>query len=93
MKKIKRIKKTLLVFMMLACWLSILVVISFDAGFATRRPPRGTGLLGCQVQMGIGLLGDSIWANWQSKLAHFLLIFLNMHKKNWLKVVFLSDST
>lgn len=70
--------------MMLACWLPFWVVISFDAGFATRHPPRGTGLLGCQIQVGIGLLGDRIWANWQSKLADFL-------NKNWLTVVFLSD--
>lgn len=38
------------------------VVISFDAGFATPRPPLGLGLLGCRVQQDIGLIGDSVWA-------------------------------
>lgn len=48
--------------MMLACWMPFLIEISFDAGFAT-PPPQGRGLLGCQVQVGIGLLGDSVWAS------------------------------
>lgn len=48
--------------MMLACWMPFLVVISFDAGFATPRPPLGLGLLGCQVQQDIGLIEDSVWA-------------------------------
>lgn len=49
--------------MVLACWMPFLIVISFDAGLVTARPPRVLGLLGCRVQVEIGLLGDSVWAN------------------------------
>lgn len=60
----KEKKENMACLMMLAYWMPFLIVISFDAGFATAHPPRGLGLLGCQVQVGIGLLGDSVWANW-----------------------------
>lgn len=49
--------------MMLACWWLFLLAISFHGGYATPHPPRGPGLLGCQVQVGMGLLGDSVWAD------------------------------
>lgn len=59
----KKEKENMSCLMMLACWMPFLIVISFDAGFATARPPRGLGLLGSRVQVDIGLLGDSVWAN------------------------------
>lgn len=70
-------------FMMLAYWMPFLIVISFDAGFATLHPLRGLGLLGCWVQEGIGLLGDSVWANW----AHKFWVSQHAQKErvNWLK--------
>lgn len=64
LNKEKKKKKNMACLMMLAYWMPFLIVISFDAGFATAHPPRGLGLLGCRVQVGIGLLGDSVWANW-----------------------------
>lgn len=42
--------------MMLASWVSFLIVTSFGA--ATPRPRRVLGLLGFLVQMGTVLLGD-----------------------------------
>lgn len=62
-KKIKEKKKYMACLMVLACWMPFLIVISFDAGLVTARPPRVLGLLGCRVQVEIGLLGDSVWAN------------------------------
>lgn len=63
-RKKKKKKDSMACLKMLACWKPFLIVISFDAGFATALPPRGLGLLWCRVQVGIGLLGDSVRANW-----------------------------
>lgn len=86
----KKEKENRACLMMLANWLPFLIVISFDAGFATHPPPRWLGLLGCLVQMGIGLLGDSVWANWA---LGWQILSLSQHaqKERDKRFVFLSD--
>lgn len=71
-------------FMMLAYWMPFLIVISFDAGFATHHPLLRLRLLGCWVQVGIGLLGDSVWANWAHKFS-WVSQHAQKERVSWLK--------